>query len=197
MRKSHMTRSALMLVFTATLLMAGCQPSAPQVRSFAGQATNSEAFVGIVNQNGSLTASVCDGTETTVNMAEWFNGSAANGAFDLTSADGAHLAGAISAQGVTGMMTQADGKSFAFSISPVSGNAGVYRAEQTTGNGTYVGGWIVLANGDQRGAVSFQGTKGDAYLPVGGIVPVVRLAIPVQPVVLQNQVKLIAAKVGG
>lgn len=94
-------------------------------------------------------------------------------------------------------MTQADGKSLAFSISPVSGNAGVYRAEQTTGNGTYVGGWVVLPNGDQRSAVSFQGSKGDSYLPVGGRVPVVRLTMPAQPVVLQNQVKLNAAKVGG
>ena len=197
MRKSNMTRSTFVLVITAALLLAGCQPSAPQAQSFAGQATDSDAFVGIVNQNGSLTAYVCDGTETAVNMAEWFNGSAANGAFDLTSADGAHLTGAITAQSVTGTMTQADGKTLAFSISPASGNAGLYRAEQTTGNGTYVGGWIVLASGDQRGAVSFQGTKGDSYLPVGGRVPVVRLAMPAQPVVLQNQVKLTAAKVGG
>ncbi len=197
MRKSVLTRSAFVLVFTAALLLAGCQPSAPQAQSFAGQAVNSQAFVGIVNQNGSLTAYVCDGTETAVNLAEWFNGSAANGAFDLTSADSAHLTGAITAQGATGTMTQADGKSVAFSIGPVSSNAGVYRAEQTTGNGTYLGGWIVLPNGDQRGAVSFQGSKGDAYLPVGGRAPVVRLTVPVQPVVLQNQVKLNAARVGG
>jgi hypothetical protein len=197
MRKSHLTRSASVIAFTAALLLAGCRPSAPKAQSFAGQATNSEAFVGIVNQDGSLTAYVCDGTETTVNTAEWFNGSAANGAFDLASADGAHLTGAITAQDVTGTLTKADGQSLAFSISPASGNAGVYRAEQTTGNGTYVGGWVVLPNGDQRGSVSFQGAKGDSYLPVGGVVAVVRLAFPLQPVVLQNQVTLTAAKVGG
>jgi hypothetical protein len=197
MPKPSLPRPAVVFVGLIAILLAGCQASAPKVQSFVGQGSNSNAFVGIVNDNGSVTAYVCDGTETTVNTAEWFKGPAANGGFDLTSADGAHITGAITAQGVTGNMTQADGRTFAFTIGPASGNAGVYRAEQTTGNGTYTGGWIVLPNGDQRGAVAFQGTKGDAYLPAGGIVPVIRLNIPVTAVVLQNQITLNASKLGG
>jgi hypothetical protein len=197
MPKPHLIRPAVVFVSLVAMLLAGCQASAPKVQSFVGQGSNSNAFVGIVNDNGALTAYVCDGTETTINMAEWFKGSASNGAFDLTSENSAHLTGAITAQGVTGTMTQADGRSVAFTIGPVSGNAGVYRADQTTGNGTYVGGWIVLPNGDQRGAVAFKGIHGDAYLPAGGFVPVVRLNFPVQAIVLQNQITLNAAKLGG
>jgi hypothetical protein len=197
MPKPKLLRQAVVIIGLLAMLLAGCQASAPKAQSFVGQGSNSNAFVGIVNENGSVTAYACDGTETTVTTAEWFKGSAANGAFDLTSANGAHLTGAITTQGVTGTMTQTDGRSFAFTIGPASGNAGVYRADQTTGNGTYTGGWIVLPNGDQRGAVAFQGTKGDAYLPAGGIVPVIRLSIPVRAVVLQNQITLNASKVGG
>jgi hypothetical protein len=197
MPKPNMLRPAAAFVLLAAMFLAGCKSSAPKAQSFVGQGTDSTAFVGIVNDNGALTAYVCDGTDTTVSLAEWFNGSASNGTFDLTSVNGAHLAGAITDQEVTGTMTRADGRSFAFALGLGTGNAGVYRAEQTTGNGTYAGGWIVLPNGDQRGAVTFQGTKGDSYLPVGGLVPVARLAMPVQAIVLQNQITLIASRLGG
>ena len=99
--------------------------------------------------------------------------------------------------GITGTLSEANGQPISFSLGLSTGDAGVYRAELTNSNGTYIGGWIVLPSGEQRGAVSFQGGVGDAYLPKGGIVPVIKLKIASPTVVLQNNISLTASKLGG
>ena len=197
MLKPTLIRPIIVFVFMMNILLSGCQANTPKAQSFVGQISSSDIFVGVVNNNGSLTAYVCDGTETTVNKAEWFKGSASNNTFNLSSANGASLTGEIKTDGITGTLTEANGQPISFTLGISTGDAGVYRADLTNSNGTYIGGWIVLPSGEQRGSVSFQGGVGDSYLPKGGIVPVIKLRIASPTVILQNNISLTALKLGG
>jgi hypothetical protein len=196
MLKPILIRPIIVFVFMMTILISGCQAKTPKVQSFVGQISGSDIFVGVVDNNGSLTAYVCDGTEATVNKSEWFKGSVSNNTFNLPSANGASLTGDIKTDGITGNLTEANGQPISFTLGLSTGDAGVYRAELTNGNGSYIGGWIVLPSGEQRGSVSFQGGVGDAYLPKGGIVPVIKLKIASPTVLLQNNISLTASKLG-
>jgi len=197
MLKTTLIRPIIVFFFMMSLLISGCQANTPKAQSYVGQISGSDIFIGVVNNNGSLTAYVCDGTETKVNKSEWFKGTASNNSFNLPSANGASLTGEITTDGITGTLTEANGQPISFTLGLSTGDAGVYRAELTNGNGTYIGGWIVLPSGEQRGAVSFQGGVGDSYLPKGGIVPVIKLKITSPTVVLQNNISLTASKLGG
>jgi hypothetical protein len=197
MLKPTLIRPIIVFVFMMNILISGCQVNTLKAQSFVGQIPSSDIFVGVVNNKGSLTAYVCDGTETKVNKSEWFKGTSSNNLFKLSSANGASLTGEIKTDEITGTLSEANGQPISFTLSLSTGDAGVYRAELTNGNGTYIGGWIVLPNGEQRGAVSFQGGVGDAYLPKGGIVPVIKLKTASPTVVLQNNISLTASKLGG
>jgi hypothetical protein len=115
---------------------------------FVGKIPESRVFIAIAFQGSQVLAYVCDGQ----NIAEWFKGLAkVQNTLELKSKNGAVLVATLDAQSARGSLELPIGN-FAFAAIPARDQAALYRAER---NGTQkaVAGWIVLANGEQRGAV--------------------------------------------
>jgi hypothetical protein len=92
---------------------------------------------------------VCDGAE----LAGWFSGATRRARLDLSADTGGAVVARITKPKVTGTVTLADGTRLSFRARRAKGDAGLYRAQDTIDGTEYLGGWIVLADGTQRGAV--------------------------------------------
>lgn len=122
-----------------------------QLLFYLSSINGSDAFIAVIQHtNGEVTAYVCDGTE----ISEWFNGTANGSSMDLTNVAGARLTAEVQADSVPGSFTQSDGSAFDFTANTASEPAGLYRADLAYEGTEYVGGWIVLAEGEQRGLIS-------------------------------------------
>jgi hypothetical protein len=106
-----------------------------------------------VSNGRNARAYVCDGES----VAEWFSGEVNDGALDLLSAGGARLQATLGATGASGSFTPAGGAAAAFTAEAVSAPAGLYRAEENVDGAQYVGGWIVLPDGQTQGAIKAVG----------------------------------------
>ncbi|MBI5823043.1 MAG: hypothetical protein HZB18_03380 [Chloroflexi bacterium] len=145
----------VLLVLLASLLLTACGGAAKPVSgSFVGKVDGSDAFISVVlHTDGSVTAYVCD----SVAISEWFKGNADDSSLDLTNASGARLTADLAAGSFNGTFTPsgANGSSpLTFSVNAADQPAGLYRGEDTVDGVDLVAGWIVLPDGDQRGAVS-------------------------------------------
>lgn len=155
------TRLALAGVAVAPLTLAGCggddrADDAPETRPatrFAAAVPGTDAFLGTVvdRGDGRVPAYLSDGE----NVASWFNGkTGADGDVELTSADGARLSGRVDGDHLEGTVTlPGGGATHAVSAPVVKEPAGLYRATEQVDGQTAVGGWIVLSDGRQQGAV--------------------------------------------
>ena len=141
---------AILLLFPAS----GCKPAAslPPVVTFVGPVENSDAFIALSRVGESVLAYVCDGGST----ATWLKGEASGSAFDLASGE-ARLRATIRDGRLEGTFTSVQGGAHAFVARPAASGAGFYRAAQTAAGVAYVGGWILLRDGQQRGAVKADG----------------------------------------
>ena len=150
---SHRRASWLAALFTVFALT-GCErPSTlPDVTTFVGYVENSDAFVALSRVDDRVVAYVCDGRTT----AMWLRGNAEGDTFDVNSSE-ARLRASFGRDGITGTFTSAQGGAYPFTARPVAGGAGFYRASQTVAGVAYVGGWILLSDGQQRGAVKQNG----------------------------------------
>lgn len=144
----------------AGVVVAGCgdgepEPSAPakEASSFAAPVEGSDAFVGAVvnDHDGRVLAYVCDGTT----VATWFTGEAdEEGNVSLSSRDGASLTGRIAGGRLSGTVAlPGAAAAHRFSAPAVTDPAGLYRLKGEVGGQAAVGGWVVLADGRQKGAV--------------------------------------------
>jgi hypothetical protein len=131
--------------------------------SFAGAVQGSQAYVAVYahkpDKKGrrDVIAYVCDGAQ----MAEWFSKHRVKGnTLTLASHGGAHLKAKLTKKTATGAVTLADGTKLTFTAALVAEPAGLYRAEQTAGGDHYLGGWIVLPDGTQRGDIKRNGIIG-------------------------------------
>jgi hypothetical protein len=145
----------LMLVSLLTLwLLVACgreQTSSSPSGSLVGTVDGTDAFIALVPQeNNGLIAYVCDGQTISV----WFRGERNGNAVDLAAATGARLQASLESDAAAGTVTLADGQTHSFTASLASGEAGLYRAEETLDGNNYVGGWIILNDGSQRGLVN-------------------------------------------
>ncbi len=138
--------------------------------SFVGPTEGSESFVAIVTNGEQVMGYVCDG-ETT---AEWFTGAAARDSIDLTSAGSIGL---VAERGtgdtLDGTLTASDGTESSFSATRVDvdgSEGGLCRGILQVDGVTYTGGWIVLPDGRQRGAVI--GDDGSKRFDVPDIDPI-------------------------
>lgn len=145
------------LLCAAVLCLAGvplsCSQGTTIAGSFVGPAEGSESFVAIVTDGEQVMGYVCDGATT----AEWFTGAAARDSIDLTSAGSIGL---VAERGtgdtLDGTVTTADGTESSFSAARVDSDGsegGLCRGTLQVDGVTYTGGWIVLPDGRQRGAV--------------------------------------------
>lgn len=175
--KHLLSRFALLSLL---IVSSGCErvPPLPPVHTFVGHVEGSEAFVALSIVGGEVMAYVCDGRDT----ATWLRGTATDGDLALT-ADGMRLRAQRTAQGLTGTLTL-ETRSHAFTVAPAMSGGGFYRAAETIAGLGYVGGWILLNDGSQRGALKRDGAivATDALDPDAPTVPVPSGSLQAQPV---------------
>lgn len=114
--------------------------------SFAGRFEDDDTFVAVVTGSDAIRAYVCDGEEDV-----WFAGSALRLPARLVSAEGHELYLAEDDDGLFGSLTRGD-EELSFRA-PRTEESALFRAETTIGRDRYLGGWIVLPDGEQRGLV--------------------------------------------
>ncbi len=153
-----MTKKAIRRAATAGALALGLLPigavAAPPTPAtahagYVGTVSGSRAFVAVVVNGGSVTAYVCDSHS----VARWFRGTVHGGRATLESTTGdSVLAVTVAQRRATGTVRLA-GVTHSFSATPDDGEAGLYRGTRTAAGQRYLGGWIILPDGRQRGAV--------------------------------------------
>lgn len=156
----------LMLLLLLAMLVAGCQgapqspvatpttkPALAASTTFAGIIPDTSRYVALVSNGQRARAYVCDGKT----VVEWFNGEVHDGVVDLTSAGGARLQAALGDTGASGTFTPVGGTAAAFTAEAVSAPAGLYRAEENIDGVQFVGGWIVLPDGQIQGSIQAVG----------------------------------------
>ncbi|MDX6511313.1 MAG: hypothetical protein QOE36_817 [Gaiellaceae bacterium] len=139
-------------VVAAAVLLSGCGGSkkAAEVQgSFVGEVAGSTAFVAVVAGKGNVAAYVCDGAH---GVAELFTGPRSGSSVALTAKDGSKLDARLAAGKATGSVT-VGGTKRTFTADPAEGKAGFYRAIGKVQGKEATAGWVVLADGRQRGAL--------------------------------------------
>jgi hypothetical protein len=147
--------------------------------TYAGRVNGGAATIAIAIYDGKAVAYLCDGKRAEA----WLKGSATDGQLSLTGAHNASLSGGYGNGRATGSVT-ATGKRWTFSVGTVTKPSGLYRATANVRNAKVVGGWIVLANGEQVGLLSVAGAPEEAppLDPTANSVTVGGVPIPVNEV---------------
>jgi hypothetical protein len=164
------TARILLVVAAAMAALAGCSSEGSKdaatpptssastaTQSYVGRAAGSEAFVGVVVDGKRVLAYVCDGVPgdpvgTTPTVQAWFNGTSDGSSVDVSQPAG-RLQLQLTDAAMTGTLTLAGGRTLAVTGQPTTGDAGLYRAEAAASGGQAVAGWILAADGGQRGGV--------------------------------------------
>jgi hypothetical protein len=122
----------------------------PSHGTYVGWLGKSGVAVAVVVRDRQVLAYVCNGAS----IAEWFSKDvSADAALELTSGRYTTLELQFTSKGVRGTFTRPLAKALPFHAMPVHGKAGLYRTQKVVSGVYYHGGWIVMPNGDQRGAV--------------------------------------------
>jgi hypothetical protein len=143
------------LAASIAMLLAGPAASSALARSgrvsYVGTVRGTHAFVALVTHGSSVIAYVCDSKT----IAQWFKGSLKAGKATLTSSDGYVLRVTIANRKANGSVHAAGARAAVHRFSSARGTkpAGLYRGVKTVTGKRYVGGWIVLPDGRQRGEV--------------------------------------------
>lgn len=114
-----------------------------------------DTFVAVITDADSVLAYVCDGTPASVSTATWFVGTHDGASFSLSHKSGARFDGSLVGDEVRGEFTLG-AAALEYVVASAEGEAGLFLADE----GDLRGGWIVQADGDQRGAVLHR-TTGD------------------------------------
>jgi hypothetical protein len=151
-----MMRKILVVLLGIAMWLAGSQ-AAPTNGNFVSEVAGSEAsgagttaFVAVVTSQDQAIAYICDGEK----LAEWFRGPVrAGGLFEARSASQAQITAQINSRSVVGLITLEGGRVLSFRVKPADGLAGLYRSDDMIDAQRFLGGWVVLPDGQQRGAV--------------------------------------------
>jgi hypothetical protein len=132
-------------------------PEAPRLADqWAGSVQDTNSYISVFTlTDGQTGAYLADGDRTAVLAL----GTLTGGQLALQARDGTRVTGNVSGDQVQGTVTL-QGRDHAFRAVRATGEAGWYRARQPVGGETVAAGYIVLADGTQRGAVR----RGDAVL---------------------------------
>ena len=135
---------------------------APTPRTYVGTAQGTAAFVAVVFDGSRVLAYVCDGVPgdpsgTVPTVQAWFNASSDGAVVDATQPAG-QLQLRLTETEMTGTLTLAGGRPRPVTGRTVAGDAGLYRAEATGAGAKAVAGWILAADGQQRGGVGGEGS---------------------------------------
>lgn len=151
------------LVLAAAIALAACGDDDDQGSSaaqgprlaeqWAGTVTGTDSYISVFTlDNGETGAYLADGDEIAVLAL----GTLEEGALDLESEDGTTVTGTAEGDAASGTVTL-NGKDYEFEAAAATGDAGWYRARAEVDGEPVAAGYIVLADGSQRGAVR----KGD------------------------------------
>jgi serine/threonine-protein kinase len=120
--------------------------------TYVGYVDGGGASVAVIVTGDDAIAYVCDGSA----VEAWLDGSAEGDELDLTGERGS-LTGSFDELQATGEAT-ADDQTWTFTIEAVDPPDGLYRfADTIAGGAEVVGGWIVLPDGSQVGAINVDG----------------------------------------
>jgi len=137
------------LIYLPTIMNQFTAPS-----QFVGTVSGTNFFLGLNFDGTEIVAYLCDGA----GVASWFRGFAVGNSFDVKDAAGLQLRGVAEAGHVVGTVLIPDQGAFAFDIPLAAVGAGMFRAEMFDGdNKQLLGGWVELSDGQQRGALKFDG----------------------------------------
>lgn len=128
------------------------ETEAAQAVTYVGYVDGGGASVAVIVTGDEAIAYLCDGNA----VEAWLDGSAVDGQLDLTGERGS-LTGDFDDLQASGQAT-ADDQSWTFTIEVVEPPEGLYRfADTIAGGAEVVGGWIVLPDGTQVGALTVDG----------------------------------------
>jgi hypothetical protein len=135
---------------------------AAATRTYIGTAQGTPAFVAVVVDGTRALAYVCDGVPanpvgTVPSIQAWFNGPSDGKTVNVKQPAG-QLQLRLTDAGMTGSVTLADGREVPLTGRVVAGDAGLYRAEAEGSGSRAVAGWILAADGQQRGGVGGEGS---------------------------------------
>jgi len=157
-------RSALIAAVAAAALLAGCgsdsQDAQPKEAStkgkgpFAGRTEDRNVFIVLGGSAGKVRAYVCDGNGDKVSLAAWFEETMSSDTIDVENDGGVRIQASYTAKSATGTVTLTSGRKLAFTIPKATGPAGAYVANKTVSGVEYIGRWVVLNDGETRGAVA-------------------------------------------
>ena len=143
--------SGIVVVIAGCSVLSSPEPPLDQAQ-FVGRVSGTDAFIGVNKDGQAITAYVCDGTQGHISIQEWFKGSASSNAFDLTSKGGMRVTGVLHGNSIVGKFIAADGKEHHYdAVLARGGDAGLIRIEEIRDGALWVGGWIQLSDGEQRG----------------------------------------------
>ena len=118
--------------------------------SFIGTVAGSDAYAAIVvGPTGDTLAYVTDGAYS----VDWVDGTRHGDSARLSNEGGATLDAKFGRGIMTGSFTRPGEQPLSVTARPGDAPAGLYRATDDFADGRYVGGWVVLPDGTQRGAV--------------------------------------------
>jgi hypothetical protein len=153
-----MMRKWMLFLAGLLMLLAGSQ-AAPINGIYVTEVTGAELigraspspFVAVVTTQNKAIAYLCDGDF----LAEWFRSDLQpGGLFEARSTSKkSGITAQVNAGSVVGAITLESGKVIQFRATPADGTAGLYRSDDNIDNQRFLGGWVVLPNGEQRGAV--------------------------------------------
>ncbi len=118
---------------------------------YVGTVSGTRAFVAVVERGSRVTAYVCDSRR----IAQWFEGTVSAGRSRITSRGGYVLQVRFRHGAATGSL-RFPGKRGAlhhFTAASAARPAGLWRGSKTVDGTTFVGGWILLPDGRQRGEI--------------------------------------------
>lgn len=117
--------------------------------NFAGRVAGTGSLVAVAVRDGKALAYVCDGVSEA-----WLKGDVGGDGLVGLEGKGGQLVGSMGDEMVWGSVRVA-GRVASFRASAVKAPGGLYRAASTTQE--LVAGWVVLPNGEQVGAVYYEG----------------------------------------
>ena len=129
-----------------TASLAPVLPARFKDATFAGKTSNTDMFAAVVTHADGIEAYFCDGKKDF-----WFRGLPSELAIEMSEASGGMLLLQVANDVVVGRLTVGDDVT-TFEL-PKAGSDALYRAETFMGQQRILGGWIKLANGEQRGTI--------------------------------------------
>ena len=160
------------LIALALAVLTGCgsgrsdgSPAAPPAvatRTYVGTAQGTAALVAVVVDGTGVLAYICDGVPaipvgTIPSVQAWFNGRSDGKTVNVKQPAG-QLQLRLTDAEMTGTVTLTDGREVPVAGRVVAGDAGLYRAEAEGSGSRAVAGWILAADGQQRGGVGGEGS---------------------------------------